>query len=156
MHRLLVSSTIVGLITISGLAFTLIAIVIARSPYTHGNLSPEGYHRTEIALRRVRTNPSKGSASLTPGLPRRETRYRTGAPSSSGYGCASCHGLKGQGEAVGKDLSGDSALKISSKVRDGPKTMPSFDTSVLPDSDLQKTHCLPAVDIGRKLEGLIS
>src|SRR3990172_705172 len=82
-------STVVGLITISGLAFTLIAIVIARSPYTHGNLSPEGYHRTKIA-------------------------------------------------PVGEDLSKADAQEILEKVRQGPKTMPSFDASLLPDSDLQK------------------
>ena len=38
------------LVAISGLAFTLIVVVISRSPYTHGNLNPEGYDRTEIAV----------------------------------------------------------------------------------------------------------
>ena len=46
MSRFFVPAVFVA--TISGLAFMLIAIVIARSPYTHGNLSPEGYDRTTI------------------------------------------------------------------------------------------------------------
>ena len=137
MHRLLVSSTIAGLITISGLAFTLIAIVIARSPYTHGNLSPEGYHRTEIAY--------LGQEDPYEGLPLADPRLaQTGDPVANGralflrYGCASCHGLKGQGQAVGKDLGKAGSEEISQKVRQGPKTMPVFQTSVLSDSDLQE------------------
>jgi len=137
MHRLLVSSTIVGLIMISGLAFTLIAIVIARSPYTHGNLSPEGYNRTEITY--------LGQEHAYEGLPLADPRLaQTGDPVANGralffrYGCASCHGLKGQGQAVGKDLSKADTEEILEKVRQGPKTMPAFLVSVLSDSDLQQ------------------
>jgi len=137
MHRLLVSSTIVGLITISGLAFTLIGIVIARSPYTHGNLSPEGYHRTQITYV-GEDHPFEGLGLADPQL------ARTGEPVQDGralffqYGCASCHGLKGQGGAVGKDLGNSDAEEISEKVRQGPKSMPSFAATLLPDSDLEK------------------
>ncbi|HLB26395.1 MAG TPA: hypothetical protein VJN32_01995, partial [Dehalococcoidia bacterium] len=41
---------IVGAIMMSGLAFTLVGVIIARSPYTHGNLRAEGYDRTEISV----------------------------------------------------------------------------------------------------------
>ena len=137
MHRLLVSSTIIGLITISGLAFTLIGIVIARSPYTHGNLSPEGYHRTEIALV-GEEQPFEGLGLADPRL------AQTGDPVQDGrmlffkYGCASCHGFQGEGAVVGKDLGSADAEEISEEVRQGPKTMPAFLVSVLSDSDLQK------------------
>ena len=137
MHRLLVSSTIAGLITISGLAFTLIAIVIARSPYTHGNLSPQGYGRTEIAVV-GEEQPFEGLGLADPRL------AQTGDPAQDGhalffqYGCASCHSLQGKGGAVGKDLSKADAEEILEKVRQGPETMPPFDASLLPDSDLQK------------------
>lgn len=128
---------ILGAIMMSGLAFTLIAIVIARSPYTHANLSPEGYNRTGI-IYVGEEHPFDGFRLADPSL------ALTGDPVQDGrvlflrYGCSSCHGLKGGGEAVGKEISGDSALKISSKVREGPKTMPSFLTSELSDADLQK------------------
>jgi len=128
---------ILGAIMMSGLAFTLIAIIIARSPYTHGNLSAEGYNRTGI-IYLGQEQPFGGLALADPSL------ANTGDPAQDGralffrYGCASCHGLKGQGAAVGKDISEASELRISRQVRAGPKTMPSFDPSVLPDSDLQK------------------
>jgi mono/diheme cytochrome c family protein len=128
---------ILGAATMSGLALMLIAVIVARSPYTHANLSPEGYHRTDIAY--------VGQEYPLPWLRLADPRLaRTGDPAQDGrllfteYGCTSCHGLTGQGGAVGKEISGDSALKISSKVREGPKNMPAFSTSVLSDSDLQK------------------
>ena len=120
----------------SGLAFTLIAIVIARSPYTHANLSPEGYNRTQITYL-GEEHPFDGFRLADPGL------ALTGDPVQDGrvlffrYGCTSCHGLQGKGGAVGKDLSNSDAEEISEKVRQGPKTMPVFQTSVLPASDLQ-------------------
>ena len=128
---------ILGAIMMSGLAFTLIAIVIARSPYTHGNLRPEGYDRTDVIYLGEEL-PYDGFPLADPGL------ANTGDPAQDGrilffrYGFASCHGLNGQGQAVGKDLSKSDAEEISKEVRRGPKTMPSFDPSVLPDSDLQK------------------
>jgi hypothetical protein len=137
MHRLLVSSTIIGLITISGLAFTLIGIVIARSPYTHGNLSPEGYHRTEIALVGDE-QPFEGIGLADPRLAQTGDPVQDGRVLFFGYGCASCHGFQGEGAVVGKDLSKADAEEISEKVRQGPKTMPSFDATLLPDSDLEK------------------
>ena len=137
MHRLLVSSTIIGLVTISGLAFTLIAIVIARSPYTHGNLSPEGYHRTEIALV-GEEHPFEGLGLADPRLAQTGDPIQDGRVLFFGYGCASCHGFQGEGAAVGKDLGKADAEEISDKVRQGPKTMPPFLISVLSDSDLQK------------------
>jgi len=123
--------------TISGLAFTLIAIVIARSPYTHANLSPEAYDRTEIAYV-GEEHPFDGLGLADADL------AQTGEPVEDGralffrYGCASCHGLKGQGGAVGKDLSEADAEEISEKVRKGPKTMPAYESGTLSESDLEK------------------
>ena len=128
---------ILGAVMMSGLAFTLIVIIIARSPYTHGNLSPGGYNRTGIIY--------VGQEYTLEGVPLADPKLaETGDPVQDGrilffrYGCASCHGLSGEGQAVGKKIAGDSELKITKKVREGPGTMPAFDTSVLPDSDLQK------------------
>jgi mono/diheme cytochrome c family protein len=123
---------------ISGLAVTLIAVVIARSPYTHGNLSsPAGYTRTTVGY--------LGEQYLFEGMPlAKPAEAQGGDPVAAGgllffqYGCTSCHGSAAQGGAVGKDLTGASANKISAKVRDGPKGMPAFSAEQLSDADLQK------------------
>jgi mono/diheme cytochrome c family protein len=121
----------------SGLAFTLIVVIISRSPYTHGNLSPEGYNRTDI-IYVGQEHPFTGIGLVDPRLADTGDPVQDGRTLFFAYGCASCHGLNGEGAAVGKELAGDSALKITTKVRDGPRTMPAFDPSVLGDSDLEK------------------
>jgi len=128
---------ILGAIMMSGLAFTLIAVVIARSPYTHGNLRPEGYDRTDV-IYLGEEHPFEGIGLADPRLASTGDPAQDGRVLFFGYGCASCHGLKGQGAAVGKDLSKADAEEISREVRRGPKTMPSFDLSVLSDADLEK------------------
>lgn len=128
---------ILGAIMMSGLAFMLIGIVIARSPYTHGNLSPEGYNRTDIAYV-GQEHPFEGLPLANPRLAQTGDAVANGQALFFSYGCASCHGLKGEGQAVGKKIRGDSANRISRQVRQGPKTMPAFDTSALPDADLEK------------------
>ena len=137
MSRFFVAWTIVGFLAISGLAFTLIAIVIARSPYTHGNLSSEGYNRTEIAYV-GEEYPFDGLGLADPEL------ARTGDPVQDGrllffrYGCTSCHGFQGQGAVVGKDLEEASPSEIRREVRDGPEGMPAYVSSFLSDEDLEE------------------
>jgi mono/diheme cytochrome c family protein len=121
----------------SGLAFTLIAVIIARSPYTHGNLRPEGYNRTDI-IYLGEEHPFTGIGLADPSLASTGDPVQGGRVLFFGYGCASCHGLQGKGGAVGKNLSRANSEEISDNVRQGPKTMPAFDPGVLPDSDLQK------------------
>lgn len=128
---------ILGAVMMSGLAFTLVVIIIARSPYTHGNLSPQGYKRTDIVY--------VGEEKPFQGFPLKDPLLaQTGDPVQDGrflffrYGCAACHGLQGQGGAVGKEIAGASLARISRKVREGPKTMPTFDAGLLPDADLEK------------------
>ena len=135
---------IMGLIVIGLLAFTLIFVIIYRSPYTHANLSPEGYDRTSIYY--------EGEILPFTGVGLDNASFaNTGDPMQDGrtlffaFGCASCHGLDGQGGPVGKDLAGDSALKIKTKVREGPKAMPAFDPSVFTDDRHAEGDSLPAV-----------
>jgi mono/diheme cytochrome c family protein len=136
MRRFLVPMVLA--IGMSGLAITIIAIIVARSPYTHGNLaSAAGYTRTKVAY--------IGDEYLFEGMPLAKPQdAQTGDPVHDGrllffqYGCASCHSPSGSGGAVGKDLTDASATKIKTKVRDGPKGMPAFTTSMLSDDDLQK------------------
>lgn len=128
---------VIGVLMMSGLAITLIGVIIARSPYTHANLRPEGYDRTEIAY--------VGEEHEFDGIPLANPRLaETGDLAGDGqmlffrYGCMSCHGQQGRGSAVGKDISDESARDISKKVRSGPKAMPSFSASELSDADLEK------------------
>ena len=132
---------IVGAIMMSGLAFTLVAVIIARSPYTHGNLRPEGYNRTGIIY--------VGQEQSFEGIPLADPRLaQTGDPAQDGrvlffrYGCASCHGLQGQGAAVGTDLdTGEiSDSDFERQVRKGPKGMPSFMEETLSADDLAKLY----------------
>ena len=128
---------ILGAVMMSGLAVTLIGVIIARSPYTHANLSPRGYDRTEI----VYVGDEHAFEGLGLADPRRAT---TGDPVADGralffqYGCAACHGLKGQGGAVGKEIADAEPAKIVRRVRSGPKTMPEFSTSEVSEADLEK------------------
>lgn len=128
---------ILGVIMMSGLAFTLIVVIIYRSPYTHGNLSPEGYDRTDI-IRVGEEIPFSGIGLRDPGAANTGDPVIDGRALFFSYGCASCHGLQGQGSAVGKDLSKSDSEEIADEVRRGPKTMPAFEKEVLPDSDLEK------------------
>jgi mono/diheme cytochrome c family protein len=121
----------------SGLAFTLIAVIIARSPYTHGNLQPEGYNRTDI-IYLGEEHPFIGIGLADPRLASTGDPVQDGRVLFFGYGCASCHGLQGKGGAVGKNLSRANSEEISDNVRQGPKTMPAFETGNLSDGDLEK------------------
>jgi cytochrome c553 len=102
----------------SALAFTLIGVILARSPYTHHNLEPEGYDRTEL-----------GSLDETPPF---DTLHL-----ADGNECASCHGLNARGALVGGELDIDEFADLLKDVRRGPKGMPSFVEEVLSDEDVE-------------------
>lgn len=122
---------------ISGLAFMLIGIVIARSPYTHGNLSPQGYERTKLAYV-GEEYPFDGLGLADPRLAATGDAVQDGRALFFRYGCTSCHGLNGQGGTLGPDLDGASASEIGRAVREGPKGMPFYSTSQLSDEELEK------------------
>lgn len=127
---------ILGAVMMSGLAFTLVVVIIYRSPYTHGNLSAEGYNRTEVI--HVGEEQSfaglglRDSASVLNGDPEHDGRILFFA-----FGCASCHGLDASGGPVGKDIRDASANRMTRQVRRGPGNMPAFAEDVLSDSELQ-------------------
>lgn len=132
---------IIGLIMMGGLAFTLIGVIVARSPYTHGNLQPEGYSRTEIAYVGDEI-PFEGIGLADPQLATTGDAAQDGKALFFGYGCAACHGLQGQGSVVGADLDIDdiSRSEFGRDVRKGPKGMPSFMEETLSDEDLDKLY----------------
>lgn len=125
----------VVLAAVSGLAFVLIAVIVARSPYTHGNLSPpDEYTRTPLSF--VGEEYEFHGLGLD-GLARPETD----SPEELGRylfimaGCALCHGPQGQGGVVGPDLREATRSEILRAIRKGPKGMPSFTDDVLSDDD---------------------
>jgi cytochrome c551/c552 len=135
--RFSVLGSVIGVLMMSGLPSPLIGVIIARSPYTHANLRPEGYDRTEIAY--------VGEEHQFEGIPLANPRLaETGDLAGDGqmlffrYGCMACHGQQGRGGAVGKDISDEVASKISKKVRSGPKAMPT-PASELSDADLRSS-----------------
>ncbi|MDO8615259.1 MAG: cytochrome c [Dehalococcoidia bacterium] len=117
---------ILGAVMMSGLAFTLVVVIIARSPYTHGNLSAEGYNRTNI-IYVGQEQPYTGIGLADPSV------ATTGDPVQDGrvlffrYGCASCHGLNGDGGAVGPELSwasGSGSAELARLLKGDPKDVP--------------------------------
>ena len=130
---------VLAAIMMSGLAFTLVVVIIAQSPYTHGNLRSEGYDRTEITFVGDEI-PYHGFSLADPTSARTGDPVRDGLTIFVGSGCASCHGLTGQGAAVGANLDLDDLdlVDLRKEVRKGPKAMPAFLEQVLSDEDVSK------------------
>jgi mono/diheme cytochrome c family protein len=123
---------IAGMVAMSGLAFMLIVVIVARSPYTHANLSPAGYDRTEITYL-DEEYPFEGLGLAEPRLARTGDAAHDGQLLFFAYGCASCHGLKAQGGVVGPKVMDSSPLEVRRALSQGPKGMPSFTTSGITD-----------------------
>ena len=129
---------IMGAIVMSALAFTLIGVIIARSPYTHHNLEPEGYDRTDVA--------TLGEPPPFEGIHLADPDYTTGDPLTDGRilffanNCASCHGLTGQGATVGGDIDASdfNLSEFLQEVRKGPKGMPAFVEETLSDEEAEQ------------------
>ena len=124
-------------LAVSGLAFTLIAVVVARSPYVHANLEPAGYTRTEIIYVGP-DEPFDGLGLADPRLARTGDPVRDGRALFFQHGCLTCHGLEAQGGVIGPDLRGTIAPVVRAVVRVGPRGMPTYAPSLLPDEDLEK------------------
>jgi cytochrome c551/c552 len=124
-------------IVVSGLSLTLIAVIISRSPYTHSNLSPGGYDRTDI-IRVGETHPFAGMPLINPSLAQTGNDVSDGRLLFMQYGCAACHGLDGRGQAVGPNLRNATPEKIIQQARKGKGTMPAFPPEILSDADLAR------------------
>lgn len=139
-------------LTISGLALVLIWGIVARSPETHANVRPEGFDRTPVAYV-GEESPFEGLGLADPGLVMSAGQVEGGRLLFFDGGCASCHGLSGQGGVVGPTLDLDdlSRSEFRREVRGGPKGMPSFVVDVLSDEDLEKIYAF--LDAVRRGEG---
>ena len=132
---------IVGAVMMAGLAFTLIVVIIARSPYTHGNLRAEGYDRTDI-IYVDEEPPFEGLHLADPEAAKTGDPVTDGRTLFFGLSCASCHGLTGRGAVVGEDLdtSDISPSEFLREVRKGPKGMPAFVEEVLSDEEAERLY----------------
>jgi mono/diheme cytochrome c family protein len=126
------------LVAISGLAFTLIVVIISRSPYTHGNFNPAGYDRTGIAVL-GQNYPFHGFELADPGRTMTGDAARDGSFIFLEQGCASCHGLKAKGGAVGLKLKADySSSQLQRAVREPSGGMPSYPETALSNDAIEK------------------
>ncbi len=116
---------------VATLSVTLLTVG-ARSPYTHLNLTPgvvSGYNRTS----QVVVGPAQpiNAGAIATG---RGDLTQQGAALFMSLGCASCHGLKGEGAVVGPVIVGTDVPTLKTKTTAGPSGMPRFEG--LSDEDL--------------------
>jgi mono/diheme cytochrome c family protein len=149
------AASLLTLLALSGLAFMLIAIIIARSPYTHGNLSSGGYDRTEVAYVGQEYD-FEGVGLADPDSAMTGDPVQDGSVIFVQYGCASCHGFSGQEGLIGEDLDDASPSEILREVRKGSEGMPAYGESLLTDEEVEKIVAfLKAVDQQTSNEGAI-
>ncbi len=55
-----------------------------------------------------------------------------------GFGCASCHGIEGQGTASGPPVAGSSARRVMTLIRQGPGGMPAYTPIHLNDTQQER------------------
>jgi len=115
-------------LAVSGLALTLVAVVIARSPYTQGNLSLEDHDRTETVHvgdpKAIQVEPL--AKAFTDPVRRGQSLF---------VRCAGCHGLKGQGATLAPAIAGADAAALAANTHKPGAGMPAF--AGLSDEDLQ-------------------
>ena len=117
------------------IALTLLTIV-ARSPYTHSNLSADfdpRYTRTDQIV--VGAPIPFGAGRFT--VPLANNQIEFGKQLFIADGCASCHGLDGRGGIVGPSILGKTAKKLRTTMRVGPQGMPAYADGTLSDADLE-------------------
>ena len=135
MNRRLVIPVIAALWVVAVPA-TLIGIIVL-GPYTHGNLNSEyqaGYVRTQQTVIGGPTTYRGPGLDSDVGV---STNPMTrGAQLLVGKGCATCHGLTGEGGPVGVRLTGVDASRMRTVTGNGPHGMPRFDPNSLSDDDL--------------------
>jgi len=119
--------TYVGVVMTVGL---VLVAVITRSPDTKANYQESGaaYDRTGLA--------SIGGVSPFLGLRGGPVSVDDPARAFVQAGCASCHGLRGQGATVGPPIWKMDAQKMTKTLRDGGAGMPSFAADRLSDAQI--------------------
>ncbi len=119
-------ATYITAVLIVGLS--LIAI-LGRSPDTKSNFqdAPEDYDRTELSV--IGVEDQFEGLVLELGSAPQEIYI--------GAGCASCHGLNGEGGVVGPDIWGKNFEDMLEAVREGEHGMPEFAGERLTDEQVE-------------------
>ena len=138
----------IGLAGVTTLASVLIVLVVLRavpgmgrifSPDTHSNLWEEtkpDYTRTQPIFLEE-TGQAAGPLNWAPNIGVEEiSEIELGHHLFIGAGCARCHGLTGEGAAVGPPVAGASPQIVQAMARFGTGGMPAFSLDVLPERDL--------------------
>jgi mono/diheme cytochrome c family protein len=126
----------IALIWVVAVSATLIGIILL-GPYTHGNLAAEyqpAYVRTEQILvgpAAVYDGPGLDSSVVLSDNP-----VTRGSQLLIAKGCATCHGLDGDGGPAGVQLKGHDASFLRMTTSRGPHGMPKFNSESLTDDDL--------------------
>lgn len=118
---------------VMSLSVALLAIG-ARSPYVHSNRNDapiSDYDRTEQTLVGPAHPLDRNSISVDSSAP----LDAQGAELFIGLNCASCHGLKGQGQIVGPTIAGTNAATLAEKTSTGAGGMPAFANLTQDDLD---------------------
>jgi mono/diheme cytochrome c family protein len=115
-------ATYVAAVLVIGL--TLIT-VLTRSPATKLNVleTAEGYSRTELAV--IDEEDVYEGLGVEWGPDPAEAYIRAG--------CAGCHGLSGEGNAVGPDIWQKNAEDLTEALREGSEGMPLYGVDEIPD-----------------------
>ena len=128
---------------------TLIGIILF-GPYTHGNLATEyqsAYIRTQQIV--IGTPTAYEGPGLDAGVAVSNDPVERGEQLLVGKGCATCHGISGEGGPVGVPLSGIDASRMRMITSTGSHGMPQFDASRLSDEDLSAIAAYIASKGGR-------
>lgn len=115
----------------------LLLVMAVRSPYTHANLIPDyepNYTRTAQTL--VGAMIPYDGPGAAESIPASADPAQRGQQLFVTKGCASCHGLRGQGGIVGPRIAGASEKDLMTKTHVGPKGMPEFAPAGLTTRDL--------------------
>jgi mono/diheme cytochrome c family protein len=135
MNGRLVIPTIAGMWVVAVPA-TLIGIILF-GPYTHGNLAAE-YQPAYVRTEQIVVSPATpyGGPGLDSSVALSEDPVTRGSQLLVARGCATCHGLDGQGGPVGVRLTGLDASTLRMTTSMGPHGMPQFSSDSLTDDDL--------------------
>jgi mono/diheme cytochrome c family protein len=115
---------------------TLIGIVLF-GPYTHGNLATDyqpAYVRTEQIV--IAPPGAYAGPGLDSSIALSDEPVQRGAQLMVAKGCATCHGLTGEGGPVGVPLQKVDATTARMMTSMGANGMPQFSTETLSDEDL--------------------
>jgi mono/diheme cytochrome c family protein len=115
---------------------TLIGIILF-GPYTHGNLAAE-YQPAYVRTDQIVVSPAipYGGPGLDRSAVLSDDPVTRGSQLVVAKGCATCHGLDGQGGPVGVRLAGLDASVLRMTTSMGPHGMPQFSSDSLTDDDL--------------------